>query len=350
MKKFLHNVIGSATLKQMALPNPNPIKTPVGVLYFPFQTASVISGHTELLTLAFYTHDIVIVALPVSKISPSKTSPLFFAERREMIETYCSVNFDYKVVVIPVPERKYDKDRISQLHNAVSAPFHSLGAVTLYAPDEYIEMYTANGGTWNTSRADLRFSTSVLAQEAEHRKSTKADSSELCDSAEAFRRGIIFAQNQRFPISWMTVDIAIRRVIDGKTMYLLGKKPGERNWRFPGGFKDRSDTCLEMSVIREAAEEVLNDTVTVASGVFTEPIYVASRNINDWRYRNEDDGITTVFFEVTFMGDDDQLCAGDDLAGESLQWHDINLLDPTQMEGEHAHLLKALKDFHLRRA
>jgi hypothetical protein len=82
----------------------------------------------------------------------------------------------------------------------------------------------------------------------------------------------------------------------------------------------------------------------VATNVFTEPVYITSRNVNDWRYRGELDGITTAFYEIEFTGTDDQVHAADDL-GE-VKWFAFEDMKREDMEGEHVHLFDALMTFN----
>jgi bifunctional NMN adenylyltransferase/nudix hydrolase len=131
-------------------------------------------------------------------------------------------------------------------------------------------------------------------------------------------------------------------MILGAKCVLLGKKPGENGWRFPGGFKDRGDMNFETAVWREAGEEVLRPGTDIEKSL-TYPKYIGSRNINDWRYRDEIDGVTTMFYETSFIGNPEDVLAGDDL-GETA-WFDLSLVTPDMMEGEHVHLLKMLLEY-----
>jgi ADP-ribose pyrophosphatase YjhB (NUDIX family) len=142
------------------------------------------------------------------------------------------------------------------------------------------------------------------------------------------------------PISWTTVDMAIRWVTeDQKVVYLMGKKPGELGWRFPGGFKDRFDLSLEDTVLREAGEEVLKYDIDPKLA-FGTPKYLSSQNVDDWRYEGETDGITTVFYLVDFIGTANDIKAGDDLAATA--WFELANLKPADIETEHIGLYKRL--------
>jgi bifunctional NMN adenylyltransferase/nudix hydrolase len=95
---------------------------------------------------------------------------------------------------------------------------------------------------------------------------------------------------------------------------LLGRKPGEALWRFPGGFVDpQHDLSLEMAAKREAREECGDIELGPAK-------YLGSIRINDWRYRSSCDKITTALFELPYLWGGPR--AGDDL--KDVAWFALN--------------------------
>jgi 8-oxo-dGTP pyrophosphatase MutT (NUDIX family) len=73
-----------------------------------------------------------------------------------------------------------------------------------------------------------------------------------------------------------------------------------------------SDSSLEAAARREAYEET--------GGVeISDPKYLGSSHIDDWRYRDSPDGITTVLFLSTYIYG--RPVASDDLA--HLEWVDL---------------------------
>ena len=304
----------------MSLPSPN--SKPIGVLFAPFQTPTLLDTHRSALAKLIQNHAIVVVALPVSRITPSKVSPLDFRTRQAMIHTLFP-----NVLVVPVPHRKYGEDKAKALEEAIRAPFSEFRGATIYMSEADVSAYRPH---CTMDLFDMGWDFYV----PEH--SARIATRDAVVNDEDFRRGIIHALTNQFQISWSTVDMFIRRVVDKETYVLLGKKPGERGWRFPGGFKDRTDLTYEAAVYREAGEEILKPEVD-PSVVFTYPEYIGSRNIDDWRYKKEIDGITTLFYAVKFIGTDDQIKAGDDL--DQAQWFELSKVRSEEMEGEHVHLL-----------
>lgn len=303
------------------------------VVYAPFQIADVGGFHASLIEKAFAEHDQVMIALPVRRVSPSKKSPLSFEERRILIQEYLDRSVKRKCEIVAVIEAKYRSDMVRSLETAIKLPLES---VVVLSDPEMIKFLPEKMPRSFIPR-------NFLVEEEELRESV----SRAYPNSD-YRLGVIRGLNSLFPISWATVDVAIRRVdrgmVDGrqtppKVLYLVGRKPGEVGWRFIGGFKNRSDANFEAAVLREGGEEALKPGVDPKK-VFSAPKYICSRNVNDWRYAGEVDGITTAFYIVNFVGTLDQIKAGDDIAETA--WRELSELDPSHMEGEHSFLLGEL--------
>jgi NUDIX domain len=310
----------------------------IGVFYVPFQTAEVPDLHGHALSMLLNDYQHVVVALPVRRVTPTKNAPLDYAAREAMIRHY-NGNISHYVHVVPVVDKKYPKDKVAALESAVKSLFSNFpGPVTLFTDSAFDNLYNENGGAWKV-RVD------AYLEVEQNQRYKVLHSANVADVN--FRRGVISGMMNQFPISWPTVDMAIRRevVVDReapphtKVLYLFGKKPGENGWRFPGGFKDRSDPNFETAVLREGGEEVLKKDVK-PEDVFERPHYISSRNVKDWRYKGEPDGITTLFFQLNFIGTEDQIKAGDDLC--DAQWFCLEDMNPETIEGEHIYLYEDL--------
>jgi bifunctional NMN adenylyltransferase/nudix hydrolase len=324
----------------MTLPTANP--EPIGVIYLPFQVAYLPDQYTELIDKMLNIHKHVLIALPIRRITPSKRSPLDFFTRQYMIQE----RYGSAVTVVAVGNEKYEDRMISVFETAVKAPFSEMrGKVALYTDDAFAAIYKTKGGKWRVEIVD-----GALELEESSRKATTYFDMDARDmgvkwatrAIRMYRIGVIEALRSQFPISWSTVDICIKRNTGGNTYILLGRKPGEHGWRFPGGFKDMEDESYEVAVWREAGEEVLKEGVNKEE-VLTYPTYIGSRRINDWRYRGEIDGITTLFYQVEFIGGDDNILAGDDL-GET-KWFTLQEITEDMLEGEHVHLFRMLQKY-----
>jgi bifunctional NMN adenylyltransferase/nudix hydrolase len=308
------------------------VTDPIGVIYLPFQIPTIPdeSPHVHLIEHLFKLHKTIVVVLPVRRFPVSANSPLDFRTRQAMInQRYPSI------IVLPLPDQKYPENKVKTLEATVYSAFSSRQQAQLYSDITFCLLYIANGGKWvahdcGYGSSQDSHASQAITYEARQRASIVSDADN-----ETFRRGLIYGLNAQYPISWPTVDIAITRTFERQEQVLLGKKPGEKNWRFPGGFKDRTDNSYEVSALREAEEETYSKDLTA-------PEYIGSRNVNDWRYTGERDGITTTFFETTFFGNSDQIKAGDDI-GE-VQWFNVSALSSCMMEGEHSILLELFLD------
>lgn len=307
----------------------------VAVLYAPFQTATTIEIHWRQLELIAENFPSIVIALPVRRVTPTKNAPLDFAARECMIREYiASLNPNIRqpqFYIVPVVDKKYEADQVMALETAVSALFSEPIKAVLTTYVEFAKIYKEHGGKWHVDNP-----VEFLAYENDHRNHIASATNSLTAD---YRTGVIAAMKSQFPISWGTVDMAIRRIVDGHVKFLFGKKPGEKGWRFPGGFKDTTDFDYESAVWREGGEEVLVAGVKPES-VFDVPRYIISRKVNDWRYRNEIDSITTLFYTLNFTGTDDQIKAGDDLCDAA--WFGLDELKPEDIEGEHIFLFRAL--------
>lgn len=311
----------------------------IGVFFAPFQVSSIPEAHRNLLAEMHQHFTDVVIALPVRRVTPTKNAPLDYAARELMIRQYYVPGTHY-VYIVPVVDKKYPEDQVKALESAAMAPFSEPANVLLYADADFTKLYKENGGKWFTPKNNV--AAILLGHEADDRGKRPVLSQD-------YRSGVICGMRNQFPISWPTIDMAIRRVVvvdreappHTEVRFLFGKKPGEKNWRFAGGFKDRGDLNFEAAVYREGGEEVLQKGVKPGD-VFDYPQYICSRNVNDWRYRGEIDGITTLFFLLNFHGTDDQIKAGDDLCDTA--WLTIAEVRKQGIEGEHCYLLDALQE------
>lgn len=105
----------------------------------------------------------------------------------------------------------------------------------------------------------------------------------------AFRCGVIWASQNKYPVAFATVDIGVVRENNGVAEILLGKKFLQNVRVIVGGFVDPTDENYKFAANRELGEEV--------KGIKTTELkFVDSVKIDDWRYRKNADKIITNLF------------------------------------------------------
>jgi len=150
-----------------------------------------------------------------------------------------------------------------------------------------------------------------------------------------FRAGVIWAQYNQYPKVFTTVDIAILKFdVEKNILYtLMARKPNEKLIRFVGGFAEPDSECFELDAKREVMEEV---------GVeITEPKYLGSFKVQDWRYKNEVDKIKTMFFVSEYVFGSAE--AKDDIA--DCQWIEVKKIKDEDIVSEHRKLFARLLNY-----
>lgn len=287
----------------------------VGVIVGRFHTHMLTFGHKDLIRRVRDNHDRIVIFVGVNPVPSTRRNPLDFESRLVMIQEFCPEALIFPVVDNPSNE-VWSEDLDKSIRTIV--PF---GKVTLYGGrDSFIKHYSGS------------FEIKEIA-ESQGRSATEYR--EVCASAplksQDFRRGVIYSVYNSFPRVNPTVDIAVTRDFPGTSgiYVLLGRKPGEKLWRFPGGFVDAEDVTLEAAAIRECHEE---------TGLIVDnPKYICSRSLKDWRV-TEGNGMVTTFFEANYIEGHAQ--AGDDLI--EIEWHPLDGLLVEKMNKNHRVLMAEL--------
>lgn len=288
----------------------------IGVIIGRFQINSLHDAHIDLIQSVLNRHKKVILFLGVSLALSTKRNPLDFPTRKAMIEEVFGTKLS---AILPLYDCASDSVWSKQIDLKIREVYQ-LGSVVLYgSKDSFIPYYK---GSFDC--LELEPTTYVSATDV------RTEISKEIVSSKEFRSGVIYSVYNSYPIVYSTVDVAILN--EEEDMVLLARKPNENKYRFVGGFVDNSDKDLEQAAKRECMEE---------TGIeVTNPKYVGSFKMSDWRYKNEPGRsiLTSFFIANKIFG---QPNPQDDI--EELKWFNINDLNVTNVVESHLILLNKLK-------
>lgn len=288
----------------------------VGVLVGRFQVPSLHEGHRDVLDFVAARHDSVILFLGTPGHGQStQMNPLDFKAREQMIrEEYPEFSIFF------IEDQPTDEYWSRYLDKMIATHTTASQSAMLYGSrDSFISHYSGKHPTIELE-AEQKISGTAVREEVKRNRPK---------NSQEWREGVVYGTFDRFPIPWTTVDIAIFNETEDEI--LLGQKENEKLWRLPGGFHEVSSPSFEADARREAMEET-NLSIT-------DPEYVSSSPINDWRYRTEVDKITTILFRCRAQFGKAE--GGDDLP--TVKWFKVADLDVERDVAEnHRHLLRAL--------
>lgn len=249
----------------------------VGVLIGRFQSPILLEGHKEVIDkfLGMNFNDyLIILGVPATKAT--KNNPLDFDSRRRMIqEKYPRIQIMY------LKDCNEDEIWSKQLDAMIQNFAGNRDAVIFGTADNVCSRYT---GKYKASYLE---STKFMNEDE-----LRAYSGKRVLDCEAWRAGVVWATQNRYPTTYPTVDCAI---FDDEsfTKVWMARKPNETFYRFVGGFVDPSDYNFQEAAVREAKEETGLECKVVG--------WIGTYKIDDWRYRQEEDKIITTFFKMIRM-------------------------------------------------
>lgn len=287
----------------------------IGVVIARFQIDDLHEGHKALLNQVNEENEKLVVLLGCCTPRHTTSNPLDYKTRRLMVHSYYPESD-----IFPLNDKRLDEVWTKQLDTLLSQ-LYPTDTVRLYGSrDSFASHYSGKYEVVDVEQA-------WVSPPATHRRE-QISSVDPIGSTE-FRRGVIYAAYNRYPICWPAVDIAI---LKGDDELLLVRKPEELKYRFPGGIVDPEDESFEAAAKREVGEETGLET--------TDYQYIKSKKINDWRYKGVKDDITSVFFKCKYVfGTPIPL---DDLKGGDAKWFKISEVEPSTLVTEHVFLFEKL--------
>lgn len=276
----------------------------VGVLIARFQVHELTEAHRNLLDHVTGRHDKALLFLGVSPLWVTRRNALDFESRKQMVlADYPRLNVGY------IEDRPSDAHWSNKLDQEIAKLVTPSQSVVLYGGrDGFIEHYGGRHPTIEMDRDSYHSGTVIRKQIGS--RSTKATPD--------FRAGVIWSTYARFPVCYPTVDIAVFN--DDHSKLLLARKPFENHLRFIGGFAEPDSPSFEADARREVAEE--------AHIEITDPVYIGSYHVDDWRYRGEVDQIKTLLFAAKHQFG--QPTPDDDV--EELRWVPITVPETSLVE------------------
>jgi bifunctional NMN adenylyltransferase/nudix hydrolase len=247
----------------------------VGVLIGRFQVPRLHKFHRELIETVCANHKKVIIFLGIPVVDNTIRNPLDFASRKAMIQE----QFPH-VTIIPLRDQRDNHVWSHLLDQKIAEPFGNRKSLLYGCRDSFIPFYYGRHKTVELAGNNDKISGSRIRHDV---------SLEVVNS-EDFRKGVIYANYGRYPVIMPCADVVVYN--GGDDTILLARKPNEKQYRFIGGHVDTTDKNYEQSAIRELHEEAgVNLEVS-------DPKYICSGKIADWRHAKETSEIFSTLFIV----------------------------------------------------
>lgn len=307
----------------------------LGVVVGRFQIDQLHPGHRFLLDTVNEQCEKMLVVLGVGPLPTTCRKPLPFETRRAMIlaiypdaivealedhpdDVIWSENLDgiidalgYYSIWDTKPPSFIENDKTNKVK-------------LFHGRDSFREVYSGQFNVVEIEQADLGLSATLHRQQI-------ATTPEL---APEFARGVIWANENKFPTVYGTVDMAAFDEYD-KWVCLI-TKAGRDGLMFPGGFADPECWDDQEDAVRELREE---------TGLYEvkELRYVGSTRVEDWRYAGEEDCLRTRMFTCKIPDSSADITAGDD--AETAEWYQWAILTEESFNPCHVPLFKMLKEY-----
>lgn len=293
-------------------------KRELGVIIARFQAPNLTDAHQYLIRQVATRVERILILLGVAPVPLLRKNPLEFAIRARMVQDWCNVEYpNREVLILPLYDCFGDDEWVARVDQAINSVNINGGATIFCGPDGAGPIYSAAGG---------RYPIEVLDSAGGHASKVRYELTPRY--TEDFRAGVIYATERRFINPFPVIDVMIK---DGDNVLLAHKKIDRRDdgreWRLVGGFVDVTDPSLEAAVRREVREETGLE--------ISEPMYIGSAQVNDWRFRSGPEVIlTSVFYCQRIWGKEQ---ANDDI--DDLRWFPKEKV-PEVIHPTHEHLIQ----------
>lgn len=295
----------------------NKENTNIGVICGRFHFHELQPAHIDLIQKVIDKHEKTLIILGLSPVRNSLINPLEFKHRKAVInEVFPNLEVHY------IDDNRDDIVWSKNLDKQVSKWTSPGQTVTIYGGnDNLLKVYK---GKYPTAELE----SDIFVSSAEIRRNIINSYPPTKD----FRAGLIAATGLRYPTCFTAVDIAVYDSV--KKQILLARKPGEKQYRFVGGFSDPQNDSFESDAVRELKEE----TGLVVS--VDDLTYLGTAKIPDWRYAPPSvDCIKSIFYLAEYQGGVPQ--ADDDI--EETKWHKIMDITEDIVVYEHKILVELLR-------
>lgn len=257
-------------------------KRELGVIVARLQSPFLTPAHQYLFGQVATRVNRILALLGVAPVPCLKRNPLEYAVRERMLRDWWDASYPSgpDLIIMPLYDSPTDEEWAMRVDASIAAANINGPAILFSGPDGCGPTYQEAGGRWPIEMLDAAGS-----------HASKIRANLVPRYSEDFRAGVIYGIERDYIRPRLTVDAIIR---DGDKFLLAHKKQDNRKdgriWRLVGGFVDVSDASLEAAVKREVLEET---GLTVS-----EPMYVGSCPVDDWRYRGGPESIITTVFSV----------------------------------------------------
>jgi bifunctional NMN adenylyltransferase/nudix hydrolase len=295
-------------------------KRELGVIIARFQAPALTDAHQYLLRQVATRVSRVLVLLGVHPVGGTKRNPLEYRLRERMLHDWWVSEYpaDKELIVLPLPDCYGDEEWAANVDQLINVVNQHKPATIYCGPDGAGPAYAEAGG---------KRPVEVLDAAGGHASKVRANITPRY--SEDFRAGVVYATENRFVNPYPVIDVMIKGQ-DGQILLAhkkIDRRADGREWRLVGGFVDPTDGSLEAAVRREVREE---------TGVeISEPMYIGSAPVDDWRFRGGPEGILTSVFSAQWVFGTPK--ASDDI--ELVQWFSKEVVQD-YIHPTHEHLLK----------